>query len=79
LYFIWDADVTLPEFQARLADPIQRPYWLATLLRQAKPDDVYRFVTLPEIDAAWPVVRAGVGKQAAFWEWRLARWRARGE
>jgi hypothetical protein len=78
-YFLWDVDLTLPEFEAKLADPAERPYWLATLLRQAKPDDVYRFVPLPQIAEEWPSVRGGLGKQRAFWEWRIARWRSHGE
>lgn len=78
-YFLWDVDLTLADFEARLADPRERPYWLATLLRQAKPDDVYRFVSLAELASEWPSVAAGVGNKRAFWEWRVRRWLERGE
>ncbi len=78
-YFLWDVDMTLEEFTAALADPDARLYWLATLLRQAKPDDAYRFVTLAEIAAAWPAIRPGVGRQREFWDWRVRRWTERGE
>lgn len=78
-YFIWDEDVTLPEFERRLRDPKAGDYWLATLLRQAKPDDVYRFVSLEEIARRWTNVRAGVGRMRAFWDWRTERWRTHGD
>ena len=52
-YFLWDEDLSLAEFRERLASPGAGDYWLATLLRQAKPDDVYGFVSLPEIAERW--------------------------
>ncbi len=71
--------MTLAEFRRLLADPRVGDYWLATLLRQAKPDDVYRFIGLPEIVRRWPSVRAGVGNMRAFWDWRTERRRAHGD
>lgn len=44
------------------------------LLRQAKPDDVFRFVTAEEIRAAWPDIRVGVGNRRAFWDGYIAAW-----
>ena len=80
-YFLWDNDRTLVEFRALLADsdPAVRRYWLAQLLRQAKPDDARQFVSLAELSSEWEHVRAGVGRQRAFWEWRVARWREHGD
>lgn len=76
-YFLWDCDVTLDEFQAGLAgsDPAVRDYLLAKLMRQAKPDDVFRFVTLAVVEDAWPRVSAHLGRSRPFWEWLLGRWR----
>lgn len=78
-YFLWDVDLTLEQFEEKLADPHLRPYWLTTLLRQAKPDDVFQFVSLEEISDAWPEIERGLGRQRDFWTWRIERWRARGE
>jgi hypothetical protein len=41
----------------RLADPDPevRAYYLGKLMRQAKPDDVFTFVTLREIKALFPL------------------------
>lgn len=71
-YFLWDVDLTLDAFLLKLAKASpERDYWLATLLRQAKPDDALTFVTLAEIREAWPRIGTRIGKQGAFWAWRL--------
>ena len=53
-YFAWDEDLTLAEYTARLRDPDPevRAYFLGKLMRQAKPDDVFTFVTLGELITA---------------------------
>jgi hypothetical protein len=80
-YFLWDQDLTLDEFEQRLRDPSHevRAYFIAKLMREAKPDDVFRFVTRADIDAHWPDVQHRLGRSRAFWEWILARWRERDE
>lgn len=78
-YFVWDVDLTLDQLREKLGDPAEGDYWLATVLRQAKPDDAIVLVGLPVIAAAWERVAAGVGNSRAFWEWRVRRWREHGE
>jgi hypothetical protein len=77
-YFLWDCDLTLDEFQARLADPdpAVRDYFLAKLMRQAKPDDVFRFTTVEELVAALPRIAFRLGRTRSFWTWLLSRWQA---
>ena len=76
-YFLWDCDLTLEQFQARLRDanPDVRAYFLAKLMRQAKPDDVFRFVTLAGVEEQWPRVERYLGHSRAFWTWLLDTWR----
>lgn len=76
-YFLWDEDITVDEFRARLRDPdlAVRAYFLGKLLRQAKPDDVFTFVTLDELQREFPAVERYLGRTRAFWEWVLGRWR----
>jgi hypothetical protein len=76
-YFLWDDDLTVDAFRARLRDPDPdvRAYYLGKLMRQAKPDDVFRFVTLREIEAALPAVERYLGRSRPFWLWLLERWR----
>ena len=76
-YFLWDEDMTLDEFRARLRDPdpAVRAFFLGKLMRQAKPDDVFSFVTLREVEDQLPAVEPYLGRSRAFWLWVLERWR----
>lgn len=76
-YFLWDEErTTLDDFMQRLADPDPeaRAYAIGKLMRQAKPDDVFTFVTKHEIGALWPKVVIHLGKERAFWEWAMRTW-----
>lgn len=77
-YFLWDEDLTIDVFRARLRDPDPevRAYYLAKLMRQAKPDDVFTFVTLAEITALFPLVARYLGRSRDFWTWLLGCWKA---
>jgi hypothetical protein len=80
-YFVWDVAMTLDRFRELLVHPEQevRDYWLATLLREARPDDVFHFVDLATIRQALPRISRGLGRQRAFWEWYLDALAARGQ
>ena len=73
LTFLWDEDVTREEFEARLRnpDPVVRGYWLGKLLRQAKPDDVPRFVRVPDLAADWVHFERFLGRSREMWAWLL--------
>ncbi len=75
-YFLWDLDLTLDEFRAKLrdADAEQRAYLVGKLMRQAKPDDVFTFVSVAELIELLPSTRRYLGKSRPFWEWLLAKW-----
>jgi hypothetical protein len=53
-----------------------RAYYLGKLMRQAKPDDVFTFVTLVEIKALFPLVARYLGRSRDFWIWLLGCWKA---
>jgi hypothetical protein len=76
-YFLWDEDMTLDEFRARLrdSDAAVRAYFLGKLMRQAKPDDVFAFVSLREVQEQLPAVEPYLGRSRPFWLWLLERWR----
>lgn len=71
--FLWDVDVDVETFLARLADPDEhvRGYWLGKLLRQAKPDDVPRFASIPSLRREWPLYQRFLGRERAMWHWLL--------
>jgi hypothetical protein len=75
-YFLWDMEMSLEEFTRALHhdDPDVRAYFLGKLMRQAKPDDVFAFVSVAEIRDVWPTVRKYLGRSAAFWSWLLETW-----
>ncbi len=75
-YFLWDMDMTLARFRELLAgDDIEvRAYMIGKLMRQAKPDDVFEFVTLEQIRIDWSRIEPFLGQTRPFWTWLLATW-----
>jgi hypothetical protein len=75
-YFLWDLEMTLERFREQLAgdDRDVRAYLMAKLMRQAKPDDVFQFVTVAQIRADWAKIEPFLGKSRPFWTWLLAQW-----
>ena len=75
-YFLWDCDLTVAQFEERLRhpDPDVRAYFVAKLMRQAKPDDVFQFVTLAAIRELWPRLVRFLGQSRPFWIWLLDSW-----
>jgi hypothetical protein len=75
-YFLWDCDLTLEEFRSRLLDPDPevRAYFIAKLMRQAKPDDVFTFVSARVIRAHWHRLNRYLGRQRPFWTWLMETW-----
>ncbi len=79
-YFLWDCDLTLSEFVERLKnkDLQIRAYFAGKLMRQAKPDDVFTFLSLKEIAELWPHLKRYLGNKLKFWEWLLRMWEEQG-
>lgn len=75
-YFLWDMEMSLSDFREALEDPDPdvRAYFLGKLMRQAKPDDVFQFVTLAEVRADWDRVRPYLGQSRAMWTFLLDLW-----
>lgn len=50
-YFLWDCDLDIEQFRQRLRSPQPevRAYFIGKLMRQAKPDDVFEFVSAKTI------------------------------
>ena len=79
-YFLWDSDMTLAEFRSGLQDPDPevRAYLVGKLMRQAKPDDAFTFVSPKEIRELWPRLERYLGNTRPFWTWLLESWEAQG-
>jgi hypothetical protein len=73
-YFLWDCDVTLAELRRHLAAPDddERSYWIAKVMRQAKPDDAIVLAGTAEMRRLWPRIERALGRSRDFWAWYLA-------
>lgn len=71
--------MTLATFRDELAspDPKVRAYLTGKLMRQAKPDDVFSFVSVDDTLELWPQIEGYLGKSRDFWQWMLDGWRRR--
>jgi hypothetical protein len=72
-YFLWDCDVTLAGLREHLdaPDDARRSYWLAKVMRQAKPDDAIVIAGTAEMLRLWPLIERSLGRTRAFWQWYL--------
>ena len=80
-YFTWDSPVTNGQIRHALreGDEDERLHWIARILREAKYEDVWAYLTLRgDILPSWDRVRTRLGRRRAMWEFLLARWRALG-
>jgi len=75
-YFLWDVEMTHDELVLALATgtDTQKAYLVGKLMRQAKPDDVFEYVTLAEIGRLWHQAERHLGQTREFWTWLLGRW-----
>ncbi|MCA9594662.1 MAG: hypothetical protein KC776_15185 [Myxococcales bacterium] len=78
--FLWDVTVTEAELRAHLAtaDPDIRAQWQGRVLREARFNEVWKYVTLDEVVRDWPRIRRHLGRSRTFWEFLLDGWRAHG-
>jgi len=79
-YFLWDCEMTLEAFDRGLRgpDPEVRAYLVGKLMRQAKPDDVFAFVSARTIRELWPRLERHLGQSRRFWTWLFAVWESQG-
>lgn len=75
-YFVWDRRMTLADVEAGLGDtdPEVRVRFIARLMRDARPDDVFLFISAEQMADQWCRLAPLLGARAAFWEWLLATW-----
>ena len=79
-YFLWDCDLDIHQFEQRLEhpDPAVRGYFIGKLMRQAKPDDVFEFVSPGTIRTEWDQLEKHLGDKGPFWSWLFSTWESQG-
>lgn len=72
--------MTLEKFRHDLnkGNEARRAYLLSKLMRQARPDDVFIFVTPARMRADWLEVERNLGKSREFRRWLLDKWEEQG-
>ena len=76
-YFLWDEDTSIRELRTMLAsgDRERRIRYIAKIMREARDDDVWRFLSLGEVLDLWPELGPMLGRSRGFWEFMLDGWR----
>jgi hypothetical protein len=79
-YFNWDAPVPNAVIRRALAQgpDADRLYWMGRILREARYDDVWAYVTLAQLREHFDAVLPYLGRRRPFWEFLFAAWRDRG-
>lgn len=79
-YFLWDLDVTAAELRERLRhpDPKIRAQWQGRLMREARPDEVWHWMSLEEVLRDLAAIQPHLGRKRRFWTFLIDGWRADG-
>ena len=79
-YFLWDVPITDAQFRERLRDPDPRirAQWEGRVMREARPGEVWQYLTLDEVLRDWKYLYKHLGRRRAFWDYLLDSWRRDG-
>jgi hypothetical protein len=79
-YFVWEVPLTVAELRRVLLHPDDkvRALWMARVMREARYQDVWRFLRLADVIARYPDIRRHLGRSRDFWDWLIAGWRSDG-
>jgi hypothetical protein len=80
-YFLWDTTMTVGDLRRALAGHDGSAtwlYWAARVMRDARYDDVWRFLGLRQILDHWDELRPRLGRERERWELLINGWRADG-
>jgi hypothetical protein len=80
LSFAWDRELSEARLRAALSDASDPDHdrLLALLLREARPDEVWRWTTPEHVANSFERVSPRLGRRREFWRWLLAGWRQLG-
>jgi len=72
-YFFWDRRITAAELRDAIAsaDHPEHLDLLAHVMREARPDEVWRFVTPAQVASEWSSLAPRLGRRREFWAWTI--------
>ncbi len=79
-YFLWWDRISEDELRERLRspDPYERGSWAGRVMREARWQDVWRYLSVQDILRDWPYLVRNLGRERKFWESLLEGWRRDG-
>lgn len=73
--FLWDYDLTESQVREMLSGPLEKRKWLVgRILEQARFDEIFKYLTLREIERDLPFLRLPK-KLKDHWEYAIKRWK----
>lgn len=78
--FLWDEKLTREELREILGSGREedRIYYAAKILREARFDEVWDYLSPVFVANSWEKLRPKLGRKREFWEFILAAWRRHG-
>ena len=77
-YFIWNADLTEQDVRRILAgdDEYERERMIGHIVRNARFDDIWKYITIQDIVDNWRIVRGFLWPPSLreLWTWALRVW-----
>ena len=78
--FLWDEKLTREELREILRSDREedRIYYAAKILREARFEEVWDYLSPVFVASSWEKLRLKLGRKREFWEFILAAWRSHG-
>jgi len=78
--FLWDESLTRANLKQLLetGDEEERLYYAAKILREARFEEVWDYLSPAFLAANWGKLHARLGRKSRFWEFLYSTWRADG-
>ena len=80
VYFLRGLPISTRDLRRTLrdADVATRAHWTAHVLREARYEDVWKFVDPGDVRADYPHIRRHLGRARPFWDFLIGRWQSEG-
>ena len=78
--FLWDREIDPERFREVVNDAAaeQHDAWLALLLREARPAEVWLWTSPAHVSQHLERLAPRLGRRRSFWLWLFEGWRSRG-